>query len=495
MLFNSFEFLFFFLPLTIAGLYVFGLRGHHRLAVAFLACASLFFYAWANPVFLRLILASMAVNYALWYLLGTIRASGLLARKILLAGGITFNLGLLGYYKYADFFLANLAAVSGGTYLPGNLAQPLAISFFTFQQIAFLVDSYRGETREQSLLHYVLFVSFFPQLIAGPIVRHQETMPQFISRGFPRIRAEHVSVGLTLICLGLFKKVVLADSAAPYVAPIFQAAEQGAGLSFFDAWAASLTYTFQLYFDFSGYTDMALGVARLFGIYLPLNFNSPYKAENVIDFWKRWHISLSRFLRDYLYFSLGGNRKGKARRYVNIMITMLLCGLWHGANWTFVLWGALHGIFLVVNHAWRAVKQAVGLTIDRWWSRILAQGLTFAAVAAAWVLFRADSLNGAFNLLHAMTGLKGFTVHADFTPLALAELLLGLSAIVFFLPNTIEFVDPKGYDLSETGWTPPNLLRRIRWRPTLVWMAFAAVCALTAIYNLSEVREFIYSGF
>jgi len=495
MLFNSFEFLFFFLPLTIAGLYVFGLRAHHRLAVAFLACASLFFYGWANPAFLWLILVSMVVNHALWLFLVKTRACGTLARKILLAGGITYNLGLLGYYKYADFFLANLAAVSGGTHLPDNIAQPLAISFFTFQQIAFLVDSYRGETREQTLLHYVLFVSFFPQLIAGPIVRHHETMPQFINRAFPRIRAEHVSVGLTLICLGLFKKVVLADSAASYVSPIFHAAEQGADLSFLDAWAGSLTYTFQLYFDFSGYTDMALGVARLFGIYLPLNFNSPYKAVNVIDFWKRWHISLSRFLRDYLYIALGGNRKGKARRYVNIMITMLLCGLWHGANWTFVLWGVLHGIFLVVNHVWRAVKLSVGITADHWWSRILAQGVTFIAVAAAWVLFRAESLSGACNLLYAMTGLTGFAPHADFTPLALVELLLGLSIIVFLLPNTIEIVDPKGYNLPEPGWCPIKPLRRIRWQPSLVWMAFAAVCALSAIYNLSEIREFIYSGF
>jgi D-alanyl-lipoteichoic acid acyltransferase DltB (MBOAT superfamily) len=495
MLFNTFEFLFFFLPLTIAGLFVFGRAGNNRLAVFFLACASLLFYGWANPASLGLILTSIVVNYLLWLGLGTTHEANTFLRKLLLGGGITFNLGLLGYYKYADFFLANLAAVSGTTHLSGTVVQPLAISFFTFQQIAFLVDSYRGETREQSLLHYVLFVSFFPQLVAGPIVRHHETMPQYINRFFPRIRAEHVSIGLTLVCLGLFKKVVLADSVALSVGPAFQAAEQGAVLNFFDAWAASLAYTFQLYFDFSGYTDMALGIARIFGIYLPINFNSPYKAANMIEFWKRWHISLSRFLRDYLYIPLGGNRKGRARRYLNILVTMLLCGLWHGANWTFVAWGALHGLLLVVNHAWRAVKETLGITIDRWWSRVLAQVITFMAVAAAWVIFRAESLNGAFNILYAMTGLNGFTVHADFTSFALVKLLLGLSVIVFLLPNTIEIVDPKGYNLDETRTSAPKFFQRLQWQPNLIWMAFTAVCALSAVYNLSEVREFIYSGF
>ena len=327
MLFNSYEFLFLFLPLSVAGFFLVGSRGHHRLAVAWLAGASLFFYGWWNPAYVWLILASIGVNYTLGLGLGSRPSQGGLLRRFLLTLGITFNLGLLGYYKYSNFFVDTACSLMGGTSHLAAITLPLAISFFTFQQIAFLVDTYKGHARVYDLLHYCLFVTFFPQLIAGPIVHHREMMPQFMRRSFLRLNSEHVAIGLTLFCMGLFKKVVLADGVAAYATPIFHAAEQGVSLSFFDAWAGALAYTFQLYFDFSGYCDMALGIARVFGIRLPLNFNSPYKARNMIEFWRRWHMTLSRFLRDYLYIPLGGNRHGRVRRYVNLMLTMLLCSL------------------------------------------------------------------------------------------------------------------------------------------------------------------------
>lgn len=495
MLFNSYEFLLLFLPLTCAGLIACGRWGHNRMAVAFMVGASLFFYGWGNSSYLWLILASIIVNYTLGFTLDPSRSFSPHLRKALLAGGIIFNLVLLGYYKYAGFISQNIASLLERASLVGNIIQPLAISFFTFQQIAFLLDTYKGLTTEYRFRHYVLFVIFFPQLISGPIVRCSETMPQYVARSFPSICAEHVSVGLTLFFIGLFKKVIIADSIAQYVSPIFQAAEQGMALGLVDAWAGALAYTFQLYFDFSGYTDMALGVARIFGIYLPLNFNSPYKATSVIDFWKRWHITLSRFFRDYLYIPLGGNRKGKARQYVNIMVTMLLCGLWHGANWTFVVWGALHGIYLVINHFWRALRQRIGVRSGQWWDRILGQALTFVAVVSAWVIFRAESFPGAFRLLQAMFGLQGVMINNQFTPPELVKILLGVSGIVFFLPNAVEFVDRKGYAIETTSPLLPNPLQRLHWQPTVIWMLLTAACALSAIYNLSEVREFIYSSF
>jgi alginate O-acetyltransferase complex protein AlgI len=333
MLFNSYTFIFIFLPITLLVFFSIGGKGHHRIAIAWLVAASLFFYGWWNPAYLSLILGSILFNYAVGVALSNLQAQSSashLTKKIILSFGILVNLFLLAYFKYANFFVDNLNSLSGSNFHLQTIILPLAISFFTFQQITYLVDAYKGETREYNFLHYCLFVTFFPQLIAGPIVHHREMLPQFVKNTIYKFNHQHLAIGLTIFFIGLFKKVVLADGVAVYATPVFEAAEQGVMLTFFEAWAGALAYTFQLYFDFSGYSDMAIGIARMFGIRLPLNFNSPYKSVNIIEFWRRWHITLSRFLRDYLYIPLGGNRKGKFRRYINLMITMLLGGLWHG---------------------------------------------------------------------------------------------------------------------------------------------------------------------
>jgi len=354
MLFNSFEFIFFFLPITLTIFFWIGKRNHHQVAISWLVLCSLFFYGWWSPAYLALILFSMLFNYAFGVMLGN--GESRKNKKALLILGVGINLGLLGYYKYANFFIDQLNWLLDSNFHLEKIFLPLAISFFTFQQIAYLVDAYRQETKEYNFLHYCLFVTFFPQLIAGPIVHHKEMLPQFSKNIVYKFNYEHMAMGITIFIIGLFKKVILADSVSIYATPVFNAAEIGATVTFFSAWGGALAYTLQLYFDFSGYSDMAIGIAYMFGIKLPINFNSPYKATSIIDFWRRWHITLSRFLRDYLYFALGGNRKGSIRRYINLFLTMLLGGIWHGAGWTFVIWGMLHGTYLIINHAWRKIR-------------------------------------------------------------------------------------------------------------------------------------------
>ena len=349
MLFNSYTFIFAFLPITLLVFYRIGGRGHHRVAIGWLVATSLFFYGWWAPRYVWLIVTSVLVNYALGVVLATRAASQDGPRKRLLAVGVSANLGLLAYFKYANFFVDNVRHLFHIDVEIGQIVLPLAISFFTFQQIAYLVDAHRRLTREYNFLHYCLFVTFFPQLIAGPIVHHGEMLPQFGKETTYRLNRTNLEVGVTFFLMGLFKKVVIADGIARYGTPVFDAAQAGLTIDFWQAWAGALAYTFQIYFDFSGYSDMAIGIARMFGIKLPLNFHSPYKATSVIEFWRRWHMTLSRFLRDYLYIPLGGNRKGPGRRHANLMVTMLLGGLWHGAGWTFMYWGGLHGLYLIVS--------------------------------------------------------------------------------------------------------------------------------------------------
>ena len=337
MLFNSYVFILAFLPIVALGYFRIQAYGKHEGALVFLALASLFFYAWWNPIYLPLLLASILINFFLGVRLCKNRS------VILLSLGILFNLALLGYFKYANFLASNINQAFDTSIHPGHIILPLAISFFTFQQITYLVDSYNQLTKDYRFSHYTLFVTFFPQLIAGPIVHHHEMMPQFMQRKAWSPSMDNLAVGLTIFVLGLAKKVLIADKIAPYASAAFAASDHGTALTFFEAWKGALAYSFQLYFDFSGYSDMAIGLARIFGIILPLNFFSPYKANNIIDFWRRWHMTLSRFLRDYLYIPLGGNRKGTIRRYLNLFITMLLGGLWHGAVMGCAAWILSHG--------------------------------------------------------------------------------------------------------------------------------------------------------
>lgn len=411
MLFNSSEFVFYFLPLTVIGYYALGYAGFYRVSLAWLVAASLFYYGWWDPRYLGLIIASIAVNYVVGRLLGDLSHTEKW-RRFILAGGVCFNLALLGFFKYVHFFLNNIRTLSGWDCHIGTIVLPLGISFFTFQQIAYLVDAYRGEVSEHNVIHYALFVTYFPQLIAGPIVHHKEMMPQFARRVALVFQQALFTDGFCTFVIGLFKKVVLADQAALYVTPVFSAAANGVPLTFFEAWSAVLAYTFQIYFDFSGYSDMAIGIGKMFGIHLPVNFHSPYKSLSIIEFWRRWHITLSRFLKDYLYIPIGGNRAGEWNRYRNIMITMLLGGLWHGAGWTFVLWGGLHGVYLLINHGWRVLARrlTVLMTVPKMIRTGFSWSLTFFGVMLGWVLFRAESFDAAGAIYRGMAGVNGISL-------------------------------------------------------------------------------------
>jgi alginate O-acetyltransferase complex protein AlgI len=385
MLFNSLEFIFIFLPLTFV-VYFFVLK--YRLktwAINWLVLTSLFYYGWWKFSFLSVILASMFFNFYLGQLIGKSK------KNIFLVTGVLINLLALGYFKYADFFIANINWLFNSQLSLLNVALPLGISFFTFQQISFLVDSARGETHDYQLQHYFLFVTFFPQNIAGPIVHHKEMMPQFDINENAKINWDNVARGVSYFVLGLSKKVFIADTFAEWASMGFN--EQSV-LNTHGAWITALSYTFQLYFDFSGYTDMAFGGAKLFNIDLPLNFNSPYKAINIQDFWRRWHMTLSRFLRDYLYIPLGGNRGSSLKTYRNLILTFVLGGFWHGASWMFIIWGALHGLGLCFYRLTQNKKIKI--------NKYIGQLMTFVFVVIAWVFFRASHIKEAINILSGM---------------------------------------------------------------------------------------------
>jgi len=435
MLFNSYEFLFGFLPFMLVAFFAIA-RVSRLGARAFLGLASLVFYGWWDWRYVGLLLLSIATNFVLGLRIS--RAEGP-ARRHWLMAGLAFNLGLLGFFKYTNFFLGTVAEISGHDFGLAKIVLPLGISFFTFTQIAFLVDVKKRIAVEFDFTNYLLFVTYFPHLIAGPVLHHKEMMPQFAAPGMGRARAEDFAVGTALFVIGLAKKVLVADNFAPFASPLFAAAHGGAEPALVAAWVGALAYTMQIYFDFSGYSDMAIGLSRLFGVRLPVNFASPYKSGSIIDFWRRWHMTLSRFLRDYLYIPLGGNRQGERRRQANLMATMVLGGLWHGANWTFVAWGALHGLYLTVNHAWRRRR---GKAVSRW-GRAGAWALTFLAVVVAWVFFRADSFPAALAVLSGMTGANGVVLPA--------KLAGPLGAVAGHLPFAFTFSSDAAWNYFSAG--------------------------------------------
>ncbi|MFT5291123.1 MAG: alginate O-acetyltransferase complex protein AlgI [Planctomycetota bacterium] len=493
MLFSSYTFLLLFLPITWGFYRQLQRRQGRRGAIAWLVLASLVYFGWWNPKYLLLLGVSIGVNFLVGILLRSSRPPKM--RRLMLIAGIGFNLCLLGFYKYADFFVESLGSAFGTGWDLGTIVLPIAISFFTFQQVAYLVDAHRNLTHEYSFIDYVLFVTFFPQLIAGPIVHHAEMLPQFSSGDGARPNSTDLVVGLTIFSLGLAKKVLLADSLAPQATPVFEAAQAGLTPTVIDAWIASLSYSLQLYFDFSGYSDMALGLGRMFGIVLPLNFSSPYKSASIVEFWRRWHLTLSRFLRDYLYIPIGGSRKGRSRRYVNLMATMVLGGLWHGAGWTFVFWGTLHGVYLVLNHAWASLGQRLGV-LSRWGGRsrrLAAVGLTFLATVVAWVFFRAESFGAAFRILTAMAGSGGDGPVAS--PLLVAGFwLVLLLPAVFLLPNTQEIMSDYQPALDFVpGRT--TVTRELRFSIGTRWALLVGILLIISIAAMSRTSEFIYYQF
>lgn len=434
MLFNSYSFIFLYLPAVLLVYFRLGERDH-RFAAAWLAFSSLVFYGYWNPAYIGLLLGSIAFNYSFgWWIAKAGVKHEHMRKKRLLIVSVAFNLCLLGYYKYSDFFLGNVNLLTGSHLGLVKIVLPLGISFFTFTQIAFLADTYQEKIREYNFTHYLLFVTYFPHLIAGPILHHSEMMPQFTNSATYRFNATNFAVGLTIFVFGLSKKVLLADNLSGHANFFFNAVPNGHTLTFMDAWAGALAYTLQLYFDFSGYSDMAIGLSLMCNIRLPMNFDSPYKSSNIIDFWRRWHMTLSRFLRDYLYIPLGGNRRGKARRYLNLMATMLLGGLWHGAGWTFVLWGGTHGFFLIVNHGWRAFKTKMQWGDGPRLAKLVASGITFLSVVAAWVFFRSDNITSAFSILSSMMGMNGFL--EKWVPVReTLKIVFPCLLLVWFLPN------------------------------------------------------------
>lgn len=391
MLFNSLEFIFAFLPVTI--LVYFGLThsGYDRAAKAWLVLASLFFYGWWNPKYLALILGSVVVNYTASHYLITIQKA--YTRKIIVGAGIVFNVALLGYFKYADFFIENFNVLLQDDFNLLHIILPLGISFFTFQQIAYLVDTYKGVITDRDPIHYTLFVTFFPQLIAGPICHHSEIMPQLLDPALGKFNWNNFAKGIFVFNMGLAKKVIIADTFGRIANKGYLNADI---LTVVQSWVTSFAYTVQLYFDFSGYSDMAIGLGLLFNIIIPINFWSPHKSENIQQFYRRWHITLSRFMRDYIYIPLGGNKKGEFRTNLNLMLTFVIGGFWHGANWTFVIWGALNGLALVVHRVFQKTKVNM--------PSVLAVMITFLFVMLVRVFFRADSYEVAMQVLGTMVG-------------------------------------------------------------------------------------------
>jgi alginate O-acetyltransferase complex protein AlgI len=506
MLFSSYTFLFQFLPATVLA-FAAARRHSPRAGILVLAGASLFFYGAWRPVYLLLLIASVAVNFGLG-----LRMQDPRRRRATGTLGVALNLAVLCCFKYTNFILESLNAATGAPLPFFNIVLPLGISFFTFQQIAYLVDVMRGAPVERDIVSYTLFVSFFPHLIAGPLVHHAEMIPQF-KRGRTGRMAVLAARGLAIFAAGLFKKVVVADNLAQFVTPVFAHLDAGGGVTTSWAWLATLAYSLQIYFDFSGYSDMAIGLALLFGIRLPVNFRSPYQAVSIIEFWRRWHITLSRFLRDYLYIPLGGNRLGKQRRYINLLLTMLLGGLWHGAGWNFLIWGGLHGLYLSINHLWRGAtgKPASGVAAKASGAGVLAaQGLswalTFFVVVIAWVFFRASTLAGAWQMLGALFGVQGgSSAFASPGILRLMDLpilvgaqqllLIGSGAVALALTSALLLPNvPQLFGYREFRRAPERAVL-LRWRPSAAWALLSALAYTTALFGMWQRLEFLYFRF
>lgn len=481
MLFNSFEFIFLFLPISAI---VYFWLSRLRMVIAakgWLSFASLFFYSWWNIVYLPLILGSILFNFVLGGELSKLTAKFEIKKsKKVLVVAIALNILLLIYFKYMDFFISNINDTFGFSYELLHVVLPLGISFFTFTQIAFLVDCYKGEVKERSYLNYILFVTFFPHLLAGPILHHKEMMPQFdrLKNKLPNYK--NLSVGLFLFSVGLFKKVIVADTFAKWANVGFEAAH----LNMLEAWITSLSYTFQLYFDFSGYTDMALGTALIFNIKLPINFNSPYKALSIQDFWRRWHITLSRFLRDYIYIPLGGNKKSEASTYSNLFTVFLIGGIWHGAGWMFVIWGSLHGAAIVAHRFWSLqVKPFVsdGIKASKLYV-VAAWFLTFNFINITWVFFRAHDLDSAMRIISAMFGItsaditfnKDILSHIDAKPDTLLIVIAAFVVSLYF----------KNSNYYATSFTPNKK-----------YLYATVVLFLFGVLNINKYQVFLYFNF
>lgn len=481
MLFNSYEFIFLFLPITFAGFFLLG-KYAKNYAVIWLVIASFVFYGYWDYHYVPLLFCSILFNYLVGMKIEKTNS------KNWLFFGIIINIILLGYFKYTDFFLGTINDISGEHYfdLP-NIVLPLGISFFTFTQTAYLVDAYRGEAVNRSFTTYCEFVTIFPHLIAGPIINHKEMIPQFIADKTFKINYANLAMGISIFSMGLFKKVAVADKLATWANVAFSNTET---LTFIEAWIGAVSYTFQLYFDFSGYSEMAIGLGLMFNLKLPINFNSPYKATSIIDFWRRWHMTLGLWVRDYLYIPMGGNRNGEFCKMRNLFISMMIIGLWHGAGWTFVLWGGMHGVALMINHQWRRLE------IDL--PKFFNWGATFLCVLLLWIFFRAENFSSACNIIMSMTDIYN-------------------TGIPFNESNKEYFGMVTNFGLSFSHWRMPDDLHRIarylsvllaililvpnpiklmeRFKPNNIWVVIVSGLLIYSILHLNNYSEFLYFQF
>jgi alginate O-acetyltransferase complex protein AlgI len=493
MLFNSVVFIVGFLPITLAGFHALKKYSGGKAARLWLLIASLIFYGWWSVAYLGLFLVWTVANF--WAgrsILDARTASPGLSRTVLIVAVAT-NLSLLAYFKYAVFISGNVASLVGVEFGLAAVVLPLGISFHTFQQIAYLSDVYRGDVSRYTLSGYLLFVSFFPQLIAGPIVHHAELTPQLHDERRFRLTQRNFAEGAAFFTIGLMKKLLLADHLSPIATPVFAGSESASPV-LIDAWGATIAYGLSLYFDFSAYSDMAVGIARFFGVRLPYNFASPYQSASIVEFWRRWHMTLSRWLRDYLYIPLGGSRKGASRRYVNLMITMLLGGLWHGASWTFVAWGGLHGLLLTINHGWDHL--VLGAAAKGYQIKLpagLGQALTLVSVSVAWVFFASANWQVAWETLSGLVGANGvFLDNKVFAHIFDQNIFLIAAGvgIVLLSPNSQQLIDGRQFDPFEKQIWPKRHFAMTPRQAVLIGTAFAFCLSL-----VGAPKEFVYFQF
>lgn len=507
MLFNSYIFLFLFLPLAFAGFWGLQRFGQKQLAFTFLLLASLSFYSYWNPPYVLLLIGSIVFNY----LIGNALIRENTWRRFFMVTGVGGNILLLSYFKYSGFGIEIFNQLSHSRFKTLDLFLPLGISFFTFQQIVYLCDIYYKKIEPAKLRDYALFVSFFPHLLAGPITQPREILPQIQNHTGREKFWDNLAIGLSLFIIGLFKKVIIADKLATYASPVFDNALKGKEILFFDGWAGALGYTFQLYFDFSGYSDMALGLGLMFGIAMPINFLSPYKATSIIDFWRRWHMTMSRFFRDYIYIPLGGSRVNGGRQLLNLFITMALAGLWHGAGWTFIAWGVLHGCYLIVNHLYRAFSASYApQMITTLWHKIAAHLLTMLAVVIGWVFFRAENFDAAFRILHSMFGFNGITMPekiAHYLPFVQKDSFIHFSdkgewhkVIIWAAPSIAAsylfcLLMPSSMEFFGLAQNFEGKKHRLYFKPSRAYAIAFAFLATLAIFNMQRISEFLYFQF
>ena len=509
MLFNSYQFIFIFLPIALFGYYFVNLKKPEYSYLCVLIFSVLFYGLW-NFQFLFLIFVSIIINFLFGLLLSKNKS------KFYLFTGILFQILILGYFKYKNFFLENLNLLNNFSYQIEYIILPLGISFFTFKHILYLIESFNNYPKKKySFLSYATYITFFPHLIAGPLSRPKEIIPQLIKNS--PMTFYNLNIGLTIFFIGLFKKIILADTFAIYSEDPFNAVENGYQISFIESWLAMICFSFQIYFDFSGYTDMAIGLAKIFNISFPVNFYSPYKSQSIIEFWKKWHMTLSRFLKECIYIPLGGNRRGKILSYLFIIITMLIGGFWHGASWNFILWGFFHSILIIFNHLiiyFTGKKQSKSSFI-----RLLKISITFLLVCFGWVIFKLESLDTILIFFHGLFGYNGFVLNPNLERLFFNTELIsilkiefkniyyyGISQIifiifgffiVFLLPNTIQVMKNHNIVLpSEIDNIKKGFKKNLTFKFSKKWaifIAFLAICSITGLSN--ETKEFIYYQF